>query len=91
MLYSCHSLGAVYYLFTAYTEKAFLHPFRLFKHPLMPHKHSEKVRYHSEDQIQTLSLEEIQTKLQAEIEQHQLQVMILQQQLIAIKRGDING
>ncbi|MEJ6479800.1 hypothetical protein N0Y54_00060 [Nostoc punctiforme UO1] len=57
----------------------------------MPHKHSEKVRYHSEDQIQTLSLEEIQTKLQAEIEQHQLQVMILQQQLIAIKRGDING
>ncbi|WP_373525280.1 sensor histidine kinase, partial [Nostoc sp.] len=34
MLYSCYSLGAVYYLFTAYTERAFLHPFRLFKHPL---------------------------------------------------------
>jgi len=30
----CHSLGAVYYLFTAYTERAFLHPFRLFKQPL---------------------------------------------------------
>ncbi|MEH1969431.1 hypothetical protein [Nostoc sp.] len=57
----------------------------------MPQKHSEEVRYHSEDQIQTLSLAEIQTKLQAEIEQHQLQVMILQQQLIAIKKGDING
>jgi len=26
--------SAVYYLFTAYTERAFLHPFRLFKHPL---------------------------------------------------------
>ncbi len=34
MRHECHSLGAVYYLFTAYTERAFLHPFRLFKHPL---------------------------------------------------------
>jgi len=34
MLYSCHSLGAVYYLFTAYTERAFLPSPRLFKHPL---------------------------------------------------------
>ncbi|MEA5583596.1 hypothetical protein VB620_19915, partial [Nodularia harveyana UHCC-0300] len=34
MLYSCYSLGAVYYLFTAYTERAFLQPERLFKQPL---------------------------------------------------------
>jgi gas vesicle protein len=34
MLYSCCSLSAVYYLFTAYTERAFLQPVRLFKHPL---------------------------------------------------------
>jgi transposase len=34
MLYSCCSLGAVYYLFTAYTERAFLQHSRLFKHPL---------------------------------------------------------
>ncbi|MBC5797928.1 hypothetical protein H5968_22950 [Sphaerospermopsis sp. LEGE 00249] len=39
MLYSYYSLGPVYYLFTAYTERAFLHPFRLFKHPLRA-KHS---------------------------------------------------
>ncbi|MEH2388531.1 MAG: HNH endonuclease family protein, partial [Nostoc sp.] len=31
---SCCSLGAVYYLFTAYTERAFLQSVRLFKHPL---------------------------------------------------------
>jgi hypothetical protein len=36
MLYSCCSLGAVYYLFTAYTERAFLQHSRLFKHPLSP-------------------------------------------------------
>ena len=35
MLYSCSFLGAVYYLFAAYTEKAFLLPNRLFKHPLI--------------------------------------------------------
>jgi hypothetical protein len=34
MLYSCYSLRAVYYLFTAYTERAFLQLVRLFKHPL---------------------------------------------------------
>jgi hypothetical protein len=34
MLYSCCSLSAVYYLFTAYTERVFLPSFRLFKQPL---------------------------------------------------------
>ncbi len=34
MLYSCCSLGAVYYLFTTYTERAFLPSLRLFKQPL---------------------------------------------------------
>ncbi|MBD6615299.1 hypothetical protein FNW02_05435 [Komarekiella sp. 'clone 1'] len=33
-LYSCRSLGAVYYLFTAYTERAFLQHPQLFKQPL---------------------------------------------------------
>ncbi|PLZ33597.1 hypothetical protein CBP28_03290, partial [Fischerella thermalis WC559] len=33
-LYLYHCLGAVYYLFTAYTERAFLQHTRLFKHPL---------------------------------------------------------
>ncbi|QLE45311.1 hypothetical protein FD723_33940 (plasmid) [Nostoc sp. C052] len=34
MLYSCCSLSAVYYLFTAYTERAFLPSLQLFKQPL---------------------------------------------------------
>ncbi|MBE9008161.1 photosystem II protein Psb27 [Fortiea sp. LEGE XX443] len=34
MLYSCCSLSAVYYLFTAYTERVFLPPLRLLKQPL---------------------------------------------------------
>ena len=33
-LYSCYSLGAVFFLFTAYTGRAFLLTHRLFKHPL---------------------------------------------------------
>jgi len=40
MLYSCYSLRAVYYLFTAYTERAFLQLVRLFKHPLRDTKRS---------------------------------------------------
>ncbi|MBG1270546.1 hypothetical protein F8S12_31325 [Nostoc sp. WHI] len=39
MLYSCYSLGAVFFLFTAYTERAFLHPDQLFKHPLRCHSY----------------------------------------------------
>jgi hypothetical protein len=34
MLYSCGSLGSVWYLFADYTERAFLLPPQLFKHPL---------------------------------------------------------
>ncbi|MCC5639768.1 hypothetical protein LC593_28860 [Nostoc sp. CHAB 5844] len=44
-----------------------------------------------DDQIQTLSVAEIQAQLQAEIEEHTLQIKALQQQLAAIKGGSSNG
>ncbi|MBD2452215.1 hypothetical protein H6G76_34980 [Nostoc sp. FACHB-152] len=62
-----------------------------WRYAVMAHNHSDEVRYYSSDQIQTLSVADLKTKLQSEIDQHQLHIMILQQQLTAIKRGEVNG
>ncbi|MBD2459405.1 hypothetical protein H6G80_35960 [Nostoc sp. FACHB-87] len=51
---------------------------------VLPDKHSDEVRHYSDEQIQTLSVAEIQQQLQAEIDEHQQQIKALQQQLTAI-------
>ncbi|BBD63080.1 hypothetical protein NIES2109_59300 (plasmid) [Nostoc sp. HK-01] len=55
-----------------------------WRYTVLPDKHSDEVRHYSDDQIQTLSVAEIQEQLQAEIEEHQQQIKVLQQQLAAI-------
>ncbi|MBD2459233.1 hypothetical protein H6G80_35005 [Nostoc sp. FACHB-87] len=55
-----------------------------WRYTVLPDKHSDEVRHYSDDQIQTLSIAEIQAELQAEIEEHQQQIKVLQQQLTAI-------
>ncbi|WP_242072162.1 hypothetical protein [Nostoc sp. FACHB-110] len=58
---------------------------------VLPDKHSDEVRHYSDDQLQTLSIAEIQAELQAEIEEHQQQIKALQQQLVAITGGSTDG
>jgi len=55
-----------------------------WRYTVLPDKKSDEVRHYSDDQIQTLSIAEIQQQLQAEIEEHQQQIKLLQQQLAAI-------
>ncbi|MBD2492291.1 hypothetical protein [Aulosira sp. FACHB-615] len=55
-----------------------------WRYTVLPDKHSDEVRHYSEDQIQTLSVAEIQQQLQAEIEEHQQQIKAIQEQLAAI-------
>ncbi|MBD2452276.1 hypothetical protein H6G76_35285 [Nostoc sp. FACHB-152] len=62
-----------------------------WRYTVLPDKKSDEVRHYSDDQIQTLSIEEIQQQLQAEIEEHQQQIKALQQQLVAITGGSSDG
>ncbi|MBD2302827.1 hypothetical protein [Nostoc sp. FACHB-190] len=55
-----------------------------WRYTVLPDKHSDEVRHYSQDQLQTLSIAEIQQQLQAEIDEHQQQIKVLQQQLTAI-------
>lgn len=55
-----------------------------WRYTVLPDKHSDEVRHYSDDQLQTLSVAEIQEQLQAEIEEHQQQIKVLEQQLAAI-------
>ncbi|MEA5569258.1 hypothetical protein [Anabaena sp. UHCC 0399] len=48
---------------------------------ILTDKNSEEVRSYFDDQIQLLSVAELQVQLQAEIEQHQQQIKVLQEQL----------
>lgn len=80
-------LGLEYYPADTKLAYEFGHGWR---YSVMPHKNSEEIRHYSDDQIQILSVDQIQAQLQTEIEQHQLQLLILQQQLAAIKRGNTN-
>ncbi|MBD2302776.1 hypothetical protein [Nostoc sp. FACHB-190] len=58
-----------------------------WRYTVLPDKHSDEVRHYSDEQIQTLSIAEIQTQLQTEIEEYQQQIKALQQQLVAISGG----
>ncbi|QLE59628.1 hypothetical protein [Nostoc sp. TCL26-01] len=60
-----------------------------WRYTVMTDKNSEEVRSYFDDQLQTLSVEELQAQLQAELEEHQQQIKALQEQLAAI-RGESN-
>lgn len=62
-----------------------------WRYTVLPDKKSDEVRHYSDDQIQTLSIAEIQQQLQAEIEEHQQQIKTLQQQLMAITGSSSDG
>jgi hypothetical protein len=55
-----------------------------WRYSVMPNKNFQEVRHYFDDQIQTLSVAEIQAQLMAEIDAHQQQIAVLQQQLTAI-------
>ncbi|MBW4557912.1 MAG: hypothetical protein KME59_18635 [Trichormus sp. ATA11-4-KO1] len=62
-----------------------------WRYTVMPDKNSGEVRHYSDDQIQPLSFAEIQTQLQAEIEEYQQHIKALQQQLVTITGDRNNG
>jgi hypothetical protein len=62
-----------------------------WRYTVLPNKNFEEVQHYSDDQIQTLSFAEIQTQLQAEIEEYQQHIKALQQQLITITGERNNG
>jgi len=61
-----------------------------WRYGLMPHKQSEDIFHYQESQLKQLSKQELLAQITAELEQHQQQIMILQQQLAAIRGGN-NG
>ncbi|MBD2364653.1 hypothetical protein H6G36_26350 [Anabaena minutissima FACHB-250] len=52
-----------------------------WRYTVMADKNSEEVRSYFDDQIQTLSVAELQAQLQTEIDHHQQQIKALQEQL----------
>ncbi|MBD2472001.1 hypothetical protein [Nostoc sp. FACHB-145] len=62
-----------------------------WRYIVMPHKYSDEVRHYSDHQLQTLSVAQIQAQIQVEIKQHQQQIKVLQQQLMAITGGSTDG
>ncbi|QLE59745.1 hypothetical protein FD725_30005 (plasmid) [Nostoc sp. TCL26-01] len=62
-----------------------------WRYTVMTDKNSEEVRSYFDDQIQQLSVAELQTQLQAEVEEHQQQITALQQQLAVIRGGSSDG
>jgi endonuclease/exonuclease/phosphatase (EEP) superfamily protein YafD len=63
-----------------------------WRYTVLTDKNSQEVRHYFDDQLQTLSVAEIQQQIQAEIDEHQQQIKALQQQLAAIGgSSDGNG
>ncbi|BAB78223.1 hypothetical protein ACN23B_27645 (plasmid) [Anabaena sp. FACHB-709] len=58
---------------------------------ILTDKNSEEVRSYFDDQIQQLSVAELQAQIQAEVEEHQQQIKGLQQQLAVIRGGSSDG
>jgi hypothetical protein len=56
----------------------------------MRDKHCQEISHYQESQLKALSTQELLAQITAELEQHQTQIMILQQQLAAIIGGS-NG
>ncbi|BCL39811.1 hypothetical protein [Nostoc sp. MS1] len=61
-----------------------------WRYGLMRDKHCQEISHYQESQLKTLSTQELLTQITTELEQHQTQIMILQQQLAAITGGS-NG
>ncbi|BAY73358.1 hypothetical protein NIES23_61860 (plasmid) [Trichormus variabilis NIES-23] len=61
-----------------------------WRYGLIRDKRCQEISHYQESQLQQLSKQELLAQITAELEQHQTQIMILQQQLAAIKGGS-NG
>ncbi|MBD2492315.1 hypothetical protein [Aulosira sp. FACHB-615] len=81
-------LGMEYYLPNTPLAHEYGHGWR---YAVMPDDGCDEIRYYFDDQLQTLSIAEVQQKLQAEIDEHQQQIKALQQQLVAITGGSTDG
>ncbi|MBD2536521.1 hypothetical protein H6G97_47520 [Nostoc flagelliforme FACHB-838] len=62
-----------------------------WRYVLMPKKSSDETSYLKEDQIQTLTAEELFQKITAEIDFYQQQINILNRQLTVLTQGANNG
>ena len=62
-----------------------------WRYAMMPNKNSDEISYLRQDQIQPLTPEELFSEITAEIEFYQQQIVILQQQLVAITGGSTNA
>ncbi|MCG6135698.1 MAG: hypothetical protein MET45_13705 [Nostoc sp. LLA-1] len=62
-----------------------------WRYTVMPDKNSGEIRHYSDDQIQRLSFAEIQQQLQAEIEEYQELIKVLQQEFVTITGDRNNG
>jgi hypothetical protein len=81
-------LGLQYYPNGTELAEQFGHGWR---YALMSRKNSDELFHFEENQIQTLSPEELVSQISAEIELYQSQIVILQQQLAAIRGGSPNA
>ncbi|MCC5632616.1 hypothetical protein [Nostoc sphaeroides] len=62
-----------------------------WRYALMPNKNSDKLFHFQENQIQSLTPEELFSQIRAEIEFYQQQITILQQQLAVVTGGFKNA
>ncbi|MBW4617441.1 MAG: hypothetical protein KME21_30335 [Desmonostoc vinosum HA7617-LM4] len=62
-----------------------------WRYSVMTHRNSEDLLHYHSEQIQQLSLEELSSQIQAEIDEHQQQIDALKQQLVVVTKGSING
>jgi uncharacterized membrane protein len=62
-----------------------------WRYTVIPDKNSEELFHYHEEQLQQLSPQELQAQIIAEIEEHQQQIKVLQQQLLAIAGGASDG
>lgn len=80
-------LGLEYYPADTQLAYQYSHGWR---YALMPNKQSEDIFHYQESQLKPFSTQELLAQITAELEQHQQQIMILQQQLAAVTGGN-NG
>ncbi|QFS52533.1 hypothetical protein [Nostoc sphaeroides] len=62
-----------------------------WRYALMPNKNSDELFHFQENQIQSLTSEELFSHIRAEIEFYQQQITILQQQLAVVTGGFTNA
>ncbi len=62
-----------------------------WRYSVLPNNHSEEAPYYFDDELQLLSVAELQAQIEAEINAYQQQIALLQQQLAVIGGGLSDG